>query len=505
MSQMTREQMMAVPNLLNPAQIVGRQIQKWRSLLNIFQNEQGTPLGKILTLTQVLIIVIISKRLFPRVILILPTQYGKSLAVALGVLLRVATHKEKWAIVAPTEEKARIIMDYIINHIFDDPVFLEQLEYHGSKEKLLQERSKVRITFRDGGEVRVYSGNANNANQTKKALMGFGAPNLVLDESAQINDELYATAKRMVAGSKDNFVLEIGNPAFRNHFLRTWFGGRYKKIFVDAIMALEEGRYTKDYLEEMKEEAGYEWMFDCLFPPADAVLANGYRRLLNDDVVDGAFEVEVPELTYRLDEEGNPEKNEWGHEIVDDRPILGIDVKGSGAAKNKFVVRFPRHGFSIVAGSSMDEDLEDVADQAEEIIKRWSIGDYRIVVDAGGPGHGLPAILKRRGYLIKAVLFGEGSPETKGFKNMRAWMYWEVRKAVREGHKLVGDDGFLELKLIYYKQDSSLRVQIEPKEDMIKRKAKEGEKVASPDTSDAFALTFVDTSSIVEEDDIDID
>ena len=95
-----------------------------------------------------MIIDVIAKRRYPRTQLILPTQYGKSMAVADGVLLRIATHKEKWAIVAPSEDKARIIMDYIIDRIFDDVVFSEQLEFKASKEKLKQERSKTRIVFR---------------------------------------------------------------------------------------------------------------------------------------------------------------------------------------------------------------------------------------------------------------------------------------------------------------------------------------------------------------------
>jgi hypothetical protein len=64
---------------------------------------------------------------------------------------------------------------------------MDQLEYHGTKDKLKQERSKTHITFRDGGEVRVYSGNASNTKQTKSALMGFGAPNIILDEAGQIS------------------------------------------------------------------------------------------------------------------------------------------------------------------------------------------------------------------------------------------------------------------------------------------------------------------------------
>ena len=99
---------------------------KYRKLLQIFHNEAGDTHGDILTNTQIQVIDIITTRRYPRTQLILPTQYGKSMSVADGVLLRVITNPEKWAIVAPSEEKARIIMDYIIDRIFDDPLFIEQ-------------------------------------------------------------------------------------------------------------------------------------------------------------------------------------------------------------------------------------------------------------------------------------------------------------------------------------------------------------------------------------------
>jgi hypothetical protein len=448
----------------------------------------------------------------------LPTQYGKSLCVADGVLLRIATHKEKWAIVAPTEDKARIIMDYIIDRIFDDVLFEDQLVYHGTKEKLKQERSKTRITFRDGGEVRVYSGNAANSRQVKSALMGFGAANIILDEAGQLSDELYSTVKRMVGGAEGtesgSFLLEIGNPVYRNHFHRTWFGERYKKIFVNDEMALSEGRYTKDYLEEMREEAGYDWMYACLFPEESDVLPNGYRRLVSDLIVDDAMD-DMPQLNYKTDELGNRLKNKWGYDIVDDQILLGIDPAGTGKNQCKFVLRFPIHNFAMVAATMSGEDQEQVADKAEELIREWSIQDYRIVIDAGGVGHGLPSMLERRGYLTKAVLFGERDLKRKDqvvfkipktFLNIRAWMYWEARRwLIKEGGKLVRDDGFLEMKLINYRQNSSLKTQIEPKDDMTKRKSQEGQKVESPDTADAFVLTFVETGTIIEEDDIYVD
>lgn len=418
-----------------------------------------------------------------------------------GVLLRASTHKEKWAIVAPTEDKARIIMDYIIDAIFDDTLISSKLEYQGSKETLKKERSKTRITFRDRGEIRVYSGNAGNSKLVKSALMGFGAPNIILDEAGQIGDELYSTVKRMVGGSEGTasgtFLLEIGNPVFRNHFHRTWFGERYYKIYLNDEMALAEGRYTRDFLNEMRDEAGYDWMYGCIFPDANEILPNGYRRLVSDITVNESMVDTLPSWNYK------------DNGIIDDQPMLGIDPAGSGANKAKFVIRFPKHEVAFVAATSNSDDLEELADIAEDLIKQWSIGDYRTVVDAGGVGHGLPAILRKRGYLVKAVLFGEMTSGTfkvpKSFLNIRAWMYWEARQWLRDGGKLLREQGFMELKVINYRQNSSLKTQIEPKEVMIKRLSQEGVKIESPDTADAFVLTFVDTSSIVNEDDIYID
>lgn len=495
--------------------------QKYRKILQIFHNEIGQGHGDLFTPTQVMIAYIIASRRFPRVQLILPTQYGKSFAVADGVLLRVSTHAEKWAIVAPTEDKAKIIMDYVIDRIFDDYLFSSQLETLASKEKLKQERSKTRITFRDGGELRVYSGNASNTKQVKNALMGFGAPNIILDESGQISDELYATVKRMVGGAEGtaagSFLLEIGNPVFRNHFHRTWFGDRYMKIYVNDEVALREGRYTEDFLLEMQDEAGYDWMYRCLFPDAEEVLPNGYRRLVSDLVVDDAMRDNLPDWHYRRDPETNEIlRNQWGHAIIDDTILLGVDVAG-GTGKNmtKLVLRAPKHGIAWVAKTLDTDDLDVVADEVEKLVREWSITDWRVVVDAGGLGHGLPTILRKRNILAKAVHFGEKDTKhngvtifkvPQGFLNIRSWMYWEARKwLIKEHGTLLRDDGFLELKLINYKQNSSLNTQIEPKADMIKRKSKEGEKVESPDTADGFVLTFVDTSSIVEEDDIYVD
>lgn len=477
-------------------------IKKVRGIVNVFHDANDTPYGHLLTYTQLLIVWVIIKRLFPRIILILPTQYGKSLAVALAVLLRASTHNEKWAIIAPTEDKARIIMDYIIEHIFDDPLFIERLEYSGTKEKLKQEHSKERITFRGAGEVRIYTANANNMQQVKKALMGFGAPNIVLDESGLIPDELYSTVKRMLGGSEGTvggtFLLEIGNPFFRNHFWRTWLSKRYIKIFVDWVQALKEGRYTEDYIEEMKDEAFFDVLYECHFPDQEQDVPAGYRALLSASQVENALINQ--DLPLGHDDNGD----------LIDEPVLGIDPNHGGKNNTVFVIRYPLTGFAkVVLKKNYNEFRgQDITSlqlaDAERIIREYGIGDYRIGVD-GGNGGALADALIRKGYLIKVVMFGEAAEDSTRYANAKAEIFWRLRLwIVRDNGKLVKPDnddkgnGFLELKVINYKETSTSKLQMEPKEKLIERN------IQSPDTADALALTFITTRDIVDEDEPDI-
>jgi len=402
-------------------------------------------------------------------------------------LLRAATHDEKWAIVAPTEDKARIIMDYIIDHVFDHSWLIKKLDYNGTKEKLMQERSKTRITFRGAGEIRVYSANAGNTQQVKKALMGFGSPNVVLDESPQISDELYATVKRMLGGTKDNFLLEIGNPFNRKHFFRMWLNKRYVRVFVDVYQALKEGRYTEDYVDEMKDEAFFDVLYECHFPEDEAA-PDGYRRLISDTFIQNAI---IPrDLPLGHKENGK----------LYDKPILGIDPNHGGSNFTVMVLRFPFSGFAKVvlkkqyAEDKMDITGDIIAD-AEKIIEEWDIEDWRIVVDAGGVGAGVADGLARKGYGVEKVLFGQKPKKTIMYANAKAELFWRLRTWIRaENGKLVEDAGFLELKEINYKENTVSKVQMESKQELTKRG------VASPDTPDALALTFIDTRSDNDED-----
>lgn len=488
-------------------------LEQTRKLARIFKHDDGRPFEH--TDTQLLIIACILGRIYPRIQLVLPTQYGKSDSVAQGVLTRAANQPERWAIVAPTKAKAEIIMGYIIKHIFDDDFFQSQLIFDEPMERLRQHRSKEHLTFVRGGEIMVLSADSKNRRRTKETLMGFGAPNVVLDESGLVEDDLYATVKRMLGGHKDNFLLEIGNPFTRGHFLRTWLSDRYETIWIDYKIALAEGRYTEDFIEEMRDEAFFDVLYECFFPAQDEVRSDGYRRLLIDATITNAYIDAEPPLPTKHDDQGN-EIIVGGRPLVDDKPILGVDVAAGGENQTVFVLRYPKANFAKVLEKNHDDDLDNQADRIMAYRKQYSIGDYRVVIDDGGVGHGLGDILKNKhDILFKRVLAGEAphkEVEQRGatlstsqkhdrsrYANNRAMLSWKGRKWLKQGGQLLRDEGFDELGEIYYKQNPSDKLQIEPKEKMRERG------VASPDTADALFLTFTDTSSIVEEDDIYVD
>lgn len=340
--------------------------------------------------------------------------------------------------------------------------------------------------------------------------MGFGAPNVVVDESALIDDDLYATIKRMVGGHKDNFILEIGNPFTVGHFKRTWVKGRYQRVWVDYKQALAEGRFSEDFIEEMKDEAFFDVLYECVFPEGEIMRTDGYRRLLVDATIENAYIDTEPELPMR--ELGD------GTKVVDDKPLLGVDVAAGGANQTVYVLRYPKANFAKVLERNNLDDLDDQADIVMKYVKQYDIEDYRTCIDDNGIGHGLGDILKNKhDLLFKRVMAGESplkelKPTDKRrikaqqrYVNVKAQQYWELRKWVKAGGLLLKDtsgpnsgNGFEELKVLNYKQNTAGKLQIEPKEKLREQN------IPSPDTAEALMLTFVDTSTIVEEDDIDI-
>lgn len=411
---------------------------------------------------------LIAQNSHPRNQVIAPTQYGKSLTVALAVLCRAVGKGEKFIVLAPSEKKAQIVMQYIIDHCFDSDLFMSQLELEEtvSLDRLRRERSRNHITFKTGGGVMTLTLDARNSKRSFEAAMGFGGNRLILDESSLIEDTLYATVKRMLGGYpyEDTFLLEIGNPFYRNHFYRTWNRSDYNKIFIDYQIGLKEGRYDEKFIEEMRDEAFFSVYYECLFPEEDVIDEFGYRNLITNEQLNKSFIIDEP-LTL-------------GEEL-----FLGADIAG-GEDYNVFVMRDSKHAW-VEAQNRSNDTMTNVAEIQRIKAKYRNLESNHILIDDIGIGRGVTDRLKELGLHTQGVVAG-GEPEEKTkFMNTKAEGYWLCARWIKEGGKLLRNDKFRQLAWIKYKVNTDKVLQIEPKDDLKRRTGK------SPDFAEALMLTFV--------------
>ena len=404
-----------------------------------------------------------------RLQIITSTQYGKSLVVSLACLFLSCVRGRVISVIAPSVEKAKIIMRYYVEHLGDNPIFYTRLEKNTKLERLRQEESKSRIILNNGGGIFVVSAQERNSLKAVESAMGYGADIVIGDEYCLVNDNTEATIFRMLAGKgPDAFYCKIGNPFYSSepysHFRKSWEDDKYTKIFIDDELGLKEGRYTKEFLDEARDKPLYSILFKSEFPAEDEMDKEGYRvLLLSKQLVLGSkslLEKETDDL------------------------IMGIDI-GGGGDKSKFVIR--KGNFAFVASTLHTTDTMLNVDEAIRLANLYGIRKDRVFVDDTGIGRGVSDMLEQHGFYNCGVSFGESPFRKELFANRRAEMYWDMSEWVKNGGILDEEStGWIELTWTKYKvQTGEKKIILEDKE-RIRQKFR-----ASPDTADALALTFV--------------
>lgn len=373
------------------------------------------------------------------------TRYGKSLIVGATVAIRAAVKKERWAIVAPTKEQAQIIMDYLLFFSVNDPVISQLLKTDAKilqQERLTQRRSRDHITYLNGGEVRTFSA---------KQTMGFGAPNLVLDEAGLVEDSDEAKAFRMLGDNpQDFFVIKIGNPFNNNHFKNAYLDDSYYHINIDAKRGIQEGRLSQAILDEQKSKPHYEVLYNNVFPDSEGRDKHGYLPLFTHRLLKAA---QVPEGTIAA---------------IGERKV-GIDPNDEGNNEGVIASRYPNVARIDMATFGLDPLT--IADEAAKIS-----GVEMYYADKQGVGSGtvrrLESVAETRKKTV-AVNAGEKlskddrlpqGEEPKRYANQRAYMFWQLRNWLEGGGKLIENERWAkQLLAIKYKDDESGAIQIIPK------------------------------------------
>jgi hypothetical protein len=292
--------------------------------------------------------------------------------------------------------------------------------------------------------------------------MGFGGNRLILDESSLIDDVLYATVKRMLGGYPyaDTFLLEIGNPFYRNHFHRSWHDPLYHKVFIDYHTGLAEGRYSPEFIEEMRKEALFDIFYECTFPDEEAVDERGYRALTTSELIEASL------------------TNEFASS---DELKLGVDVAGGGD-ENVYVLR--SHTTAMIVGRNRSNDTMTNVTEVLRLLGEWpQLKPEGVFIDDIGIGRGVSDRLKELRHAVNGVSVGSPASDTTRFKNIKAENYWSVGERLRGGGKLVTTDGWMQLPGIRYKVSTDKVIEIEPKQDLKSRTGR------SPDVAEALMLT----------------
>ena len=404
------------------------------------------------------------------------TQYGKSEVTALALIYVALQRREKILIVAPSEKQSSIIMGYVIEHLFDSPYITQMIDFGGSLERLRQERSKKRITFRTGSEIFILTAIAKEVKKEATNLMGFGATTVIVDERGLLPQKMYNKILRMVGGTKGKIV-QLGNPFPGNGFENVFKNPRYESMTIDDQQALAEGRITQEFLDEVVEEYGGKDSFDyivfykCEFPEQ------------------GAEDALIPE--------------EWIENAVNqigcegEHKQAGLDVARFGRDKTVYVLR---EG-GIVKRIETTEKMDTM-----EVVG-WTGGFLEedepdvTAIDVIGIGAGVYDRLdEMEEYEVEEINVGMGptsDEEKERFYNLRAEVFWNLRdmfKPDKNGKSQISIPNDPELKKqlseIRYKYSSERKIKIEAKEEMKKRLGN------SPDKADALALAFFNIDTL---------
>jgi hypothetical protein len=398
--------------------------------------------------------------------------------VSRGILERICAYPEDWLVVVPDLKRGQILLNYIIKDSYNNKYFKDKLVGKDLAERtvlnrLLEEKSKVKLTYQvvceDGtikyGSVEVLSCEAKRRNDVINTIMGFGGRNVVQEEASLEDDEIDSGIFRMLAGKgEDTFLIKIGNPFYRNHFFTTWKDPRYQKIFIDYRIGMLEGRYVESFIEEARTKPNFGVLFECSFPAEDQIDKEGWSPLLTET-----------ELDMALTDDFHP----FG------ASSLGADPADSGENESVVVIRW--RNIAKICFASEKIGVLDFAGKISDAIDEYKIDVRTGAVDKIGVGAAVPQEMKRIGKPIQGVNVGEACELEEAqaqFINKRAEFAWAVRDWIKGGGKLLRDNRWYQALNIKYKEDLKRRLKIMSKEDMTKKGIK------SPDAFDALALTF---------------
>lgn len=188
-----------------------------------------------------------------------PTRYGKTETIAMAIIYLASILKLKVPIVGGSEDKAKKIMEYVVQHLGDNRNFYTNLiniqDVH-DVDKLKVTVSKDALRWRDGGWIYITSVDSRGISSEGEKVVGEGGDVVILEEAGLIRrKEQFSKVVRMSELNKGwGKLVMSGNCFEKSVFEDAYNDPLYYKVRISLEQAIAEGRYTQQELDEKKPQ-----------------------------------------------------------------------------------------------------------------------------------------------------------------------------------------------------------------------------------------------------------
>ena len=334
------------------------------------------------------------------------------------------------------------------------------------------------------------------------SLRGYHAKYIlfIADESSGISPEAFSAIDGSLSTPQSKLLL-ISNPQRRSGTFFDSFNKDkelYNNIHIskDDVLQSEraqaiEGLGTEDFYNEIKIKYGEnsgEYKIKALgeFPLSDSDFS-----IIPEVLVREALTRQEPEPI----DDNREDMRAIKEVLLDNEPVIAVDVALEGRDRSVILLREGLR-MRILKSFTKNDTIELVA-EVKDIVKEYynSNGIYpKIAVDSIGVGAGVYDLLRNDSdpdiaSRVVGIQFGARAQRNDLYYNTRAEAYDLLKQFTRFGCIHTNDtkeeQSFLDMSYIQYKRDNQYRIQLERKDELVKRLT------YSPDVPDSAAMSLV--------------
>jgi len=317
---------------------------------------------------------------------------------------------------------------------------------------------ELSVRFKHNGAIiRLFGGD------NPDAMRGLRLDGIVMDEVAQLKNELWTDIVQPALSDRLGWSIFIGTPSGINLFSELyykaieeddWTASRYTVFDTDSLHPNEVKRLQRDM-----SETSFAREYLCDFS------AQG-----DDQLIALADTEDAAKRTYQADH------------VKLSPVVLGIDPARFGDDRSVVFRRQGRQAFKPVVYRGIDN--MELATRVANLIEQHN--PDAVFCDAGA-GSGVIDRLRQLKYDVIEIPFGGKAMKPEQYINRRSEMWWLMKQWIEEGGAIPNDIALKqELATPIYWYDNVGRRVLESKDQIKKRLQGAG----SPDLADALALTF---------------